>query len=174
MKKVTIITGPGGSGKTTIANLLVKRCGYKLVDGDREDTEFFPDGNQWLPENLDNLKKAHNKILQKTKKLFKEGNSVVVDYIVFNNYIEFFSNFRQAFKEDLKIVVLFPAKSENIKRDAQRECWTTGTERIEVVRTEFESIKKELGADNYIDTSGLTPDQTFEKYFMNYCTSGSN
>jgi len=59
------------------------------LDGDREDTEFFPDGNQWLPENSHLLGKAHEKILRKTRELVDKGKSVVIDYIIFGRYLEF-------------------------------------------------------------------------------------
>lgn len=39
--KVLILTGPGGAGKTAIANLLVERCGFVLLDGDNVDSKFF-------------------------------------------------------------------------------------------------------------------------------------
>jgi adenylate kinase family enzyme len=165
MKKVIILTGPGGSGKTTIAELIVKKRGYILIDGDNEDSKFFPNGDQWLPENTEKLKQAHNKILQKTEQLVKDGNNVVVDYIIFGRYTEFLDKFKKSFGNDLDIKVLLPAQDEIIKRDRERENWTTGIERITAVSTELESIKEYIGADNFIDTSKESPEKTFEKYF---------
>jgi len=165
-KKVLILSGPGSSGKTTIAELLVKRCNFVLLDGDREDTEFFPNGEQWLPDNSEKLSQAHNKILKKTKKLFKQGNSVAVDYIIFGQYLHFFEKFRNQFGDDLEIKILFPSEEELIKRDKNRKCWTTGSERITAVYNEFEKNKNKLGEENYIDSSDETVEMTFEKYFL--------
>jgi len=161
MKKVIIITGPGGSGKTTIAKLIENECGYILIDGDQEDTEFFPNGGQWLPENSDKLHQAHDKILNKTTVLIKEGKQVIIDYIVFGHYLEFFNKFAEAFGNDLQIIVLYPEQAETITRDKERYCWTTGVDRIAAVYCEFEKIKDQLGKDKFIDTSGKTPEETF-------------
>jgi adenylate kinase family enzyme len=165
MKNIIILTGPGGAGKSTIAEMIEKECGYVLLDGDNEDSDFFPDGGQWLPENSNKLDQAHDKIISKTKKLVQSGNKVVVDYIVFGHYKEFFDKFRKAFREDLHIAVLFPKQSEIVIRDKERECWTTGVDRIKAVYCEFKKHRDEIGVKNYIDTSGQTPKETFEKYF---------
>lgn len=168
MPTVLILTGPGGAGKTTIAKLIAERCGYEYIDGDREDTEFFPDGDQWLPENTDKLQRAHEKILQKTKSLVDQGKNVVVDYIIFGRYSEFLEMFRKQFGDDLQIKVLFAAHDELVNRDKEREVWTTGAERIKAVSGELMAIKDKIGADNFIDTTGQTPEETFEKYFSGY------
>ena len=84
--RVVLLAGAGGTGKSTIAELISRQHGYELLDGDYEDSEFFPYGRQWLPENLNLLKKAHQKILLKTKRLVSSGKSVVVDYIIFGDY----------------------------------------------------------------------------------------
>lgn len=167
-RKILILTGPGGSGKTTIADLLVYKSGFIKVDGDNLDTEFFPNEGQWLLENSERLKKAHNKIIYEVKRIFNNGkNNVVLDYIIFGNYLEFFEKFRKEFGNNLEIKVLFPKIEEIIKRDKERECWTTGPNRIKTVHTEFENIKDKIGKDSFIDTTGQTPNETFEKYLKN-------
>lgn len=164
--KVLILTGPGGSGKTTIADMLVERGGFIKVNGDNLDTEFFPNGGQWLPENSEKLRQAHDKIFTEVKKLFNDGkNNVVLDYIIFGNYLEFFEKFKKEFGNNLKIKVLLSTKDEIIRRDKERECWTTGAERIKTVYAELEAIKNVVGEDNFVDTTGKNSDETFEKYF---------
>lgn len=168
MPKVLILTGPGGAGKSTIAKLIEERCDFVYLDGDREDTEFFPDGDQWLPENTENLRKAHEKILNKTKDLVAQGKSVVVDYIIFGRYVEFIEIFKRQFGDAVQIKVLFPSQEEMIKRDKEREIWTTGADRIAAVSNEFTAVNDKIGANNFIDTTGQTPEETFEKYFADY------
>lgn len=167
--KVLILTGPGGSGKTTIANLLVERSGFINVDGDNLDTEFFPNGGHWFPENSEKLKQAQKKIFTEVKKAFSNGeNNVVLDYIIFGNYLEFLEMFKREFGNKLEIKVLFPTKEEMAKRDKKRKCWTIGIDRISAVHAEFEAIKDVIGKDKFIDTTGQTPETTFQKYFSNY------
>jgi adenylylsulfate kinase-like enzyme len=169
-KIVLILTGPGGSGKSKIARLLVQKYKFKFVNGDVLDTEFFPKGYQWHKRNSDKLKKTHDKILRFTKKLFNQGDNVVVDYIIFGNYLGFFKKFKKEFGRNLVIKVLFPSCEEMIKRDANRKCWTTGVYRIKSVRKEFEKLKDKIGKKSFIDTSGRSPEETAEIIFSSLKT----
>ncbi len=163
--KVLILTGPGGSGKTTIAELLEKRYDFVRLNADREDTEFFANGKQWLPENSKKLSQAHDKILKKAKALFNTGHNVIVDYIIFGDYLNFFQKFNKEFGNALEIKVLFPSRNEIVFRDSKRESWVTGADRIKAVYDELDAIKNKIGEDKYLDTSGQTPEETLEKYF---------
>ncbi|MEI6237011.1 MAG: NUDIX domain-containing protein [Candidatus Saccharibacteria bacterium] len=163
--KVLILTGPGGSGKSTIAELLNDKYGYTLIDGDQLDTEFFPDGGQWLPENKLRLANAHDKILTATKKDYLLGKNIVLDYIIFGDYLNFFDKFKKEFGSNLEVRVLLPGEKETILRDKDRQCWTTGVKRIKTVREEFISLKNGIGEENFIDTSDQTPQETAENIF---------
>ncbi len=168
-KKVLILTGPGGAGKTTIAGLLAEKSGFIWVDGDHLDSEYFPDGGHWFPEKSELLKLAHRKILLEVKKQFNNGqNNVVLDYIIFGHYLEFLEIFKKEFGDSLEVKVLFPSEGEMIKRDKERECWTTGVERISAVRAEFEDLKDAIGEENYLDTTNETSLATYDKYFKKY------
>lgn len=171
MKKniILILTGPGGSGKSTIAKIISEKCNFLLIDGDQIDTEFFPNGGQSLPENLDNLIKAHNKIFLETKKNYKKGRNIVIDYIIFSDYLNFLNKFKKEFGANLVIRVLLPDEYENIVRDKERSCWTTGPKNIKRVRKEFLSIKGQIGEENYIYNNNQTPKETFNKYFKTIC-----
>ena len=165
MGKVLLLAGPGGAGKSTIANMLVERRGFVCLDGDSEDTEFFPDGDQWLPENTERLRLAHEKILRKAKLLAGQGKNVVVDYIIFGRYAEFLELFKKEFGDELDIKILMPSQSELIKRDSERECWTTGPDRIAAVYEELMLLKRDIGAGYFLDTSNQTSEETFCMYF---------
>ncbi|MDD5026138.1 MAG: AAA family ATPase [Candidatus Peribacteraceae bacterium] len=165
MPKILLLTGPGAAGKSTIAKMIAREKGFAYLDGDNEDTEFFPHGDQWLLQNRHLLEKAHQKILNKIREIFRTGKNVVVDYIIFGNYEHFIEIFRQAFGKDFGVIVLFPSKEELNKRDKERECWTTGPERIAAVSKEFEGVKDYIGAERFLDTSGQTPKETVTRIF---------
>lgn len=162
MKEIILLTGPGGSGKSTIAKQLCEQHGYIHLDGDHEDTEFFPQGGQWLVENSEQLKKAHIKIVNKAAELVKNGAKVVIDYIIFGNYAEFVTLFRDRFGDAGQILILLPSIETTIQRDKDRECWTTGEKRIQEVFSEFKNIQTIIGAEKYIDTSEMSIDETVE------------
>lgn len=55
---IVLLLGPGGVGKTTIAEKLSKEYGYHWLDGDAADTEIFPNDAKIL-----NYEFLHIKIL---------------------------------------------------------------------------------------------------------------
>ncbi|MDO8669487.1 MAG: AAA family ATPase [Candidatus Buchananbacteria bacterium] len=162
MSKVLILTGPCGAGKTTISELLEKEHGFIRINGDILDTEFFPQGGQWLEKNHVALIKSHDKILAKTKEAFDSGSNVVVDYIIFDKHLDFFEKFKKEFGNNLAIKVLFPDQKHLNQRDINHQCWTSGPEHISQSYGHFESLKMYLGEKNYIDTSEMTEDEVIK------------
>ena len=166
--KVLLLTGPGGSGKTTIAELLRDKYGYTLIDGDQLDTEFFPNGGQWDSKNASLLSMAHDKILNVAKHEFALNKNIVIDYIIFGKYREFIEKFKNEFGSNFQVKVLLPEEKENIERDRVRTCWTTGSDHIKLVRKEMTGIRQYIGADNFIDTSGQNPEESAKYIVQNH------
>ena len=160
MKNVILLIWPWGVGKTTIAELLRDKHGYHYLDGDHEDTEFFPKWGQWEKKNYPLLKKAHKKILDTTKKLVDAGKKVVVDYIVFYDHLDYIQSFKNSFpEEDLQIVILTADPEIIIQRDTARECWTTWSEMIWKVLGLLEEIREEVWENLFLDTTNLSADE---------------
>lgn len=158
---VLIITGPCGSGKTTITNLIVQNNNFIRISGDDIKNELFPE-IEYITDYPDLLEKVHNEVLHRTKKHFKKGESVVIDYILGQNRI---AKYKKAFKESLKIRVLLSKKKVNIKRDKLRKCWTCGEEGVIALHDSFSELKSYIGSKNYIDNSEETPQETYLNHF---------
>ena len=176
LPNIVLLLGSGGVGKTTIAEKLSKEYGYHWLDGDNADTEIFPNGGQWKKENQKKLKKAHELVLKKTNEVFKTGKRVVVDYIGFNylmakiisknkkylslktTYLKHYLDlFVDNFGKDLRIVILTADMETIIKRDKDREYWTTGKANVELVLGRLDELKNCYG-ESFIDTSKMSTD----------------
>lgn len=157
LANIVLLLGPGGVGKTTIAEKLSEEYGYYWFDGDNADTEIFPNGGQWEQENQEKLKKAHKLILKKTNEIFETKKRVVVDYIGFNYLEHYLELFIEEFGKDLKIAILVADLATIVKRDTERECWTTGKANIELVLDRIKELKNEYG-DCFIDTTQMSVD----------------
>ena len=160
MSRILLLTGPGGSGKTTIAERIAQKHDYIYLDGDHEDTEFFPQGGQRDPANAVLMTKAHKKILRLAKAHYDQGKNVVVDYIIFGQFREFIESFRGEFGEDFTVKVLFPSQEECIRRDAERECWTAGEENIAQTTHDLLAIKDVIGDENFVDSTEMSSEET--------------
>ena len=167
MPHVVLLTGPAGAGKTTIAKLLTEKNDYHYIDGDHEDTEFFPKGGQRLPENAELLKKAHQKIIDLARGAADEGRNVVIDYIIFDHHADFIASLKGLFDSRFKIVVLMPSYEETVKRDHEREIWTAGENAIQIARQQLEELKGEIGEESYIDTTHFTPEESYQAVTSN-------
>lgn len=154
---VIVITGPCGVGKTTITDVLAKELEILLIRGDDLKHVLYPtisDITQY-PERLQEVKAA---LFTKAKEQFREGHSVVIDYVVLGSaYIQ---AFQEEFGEYLIMKVLFPPKDVIYQRDEQRDCWTSGRKIIDHLYEKFKTLEDLIGKDNYIDTSHQTPTET--------------
>lgn len=162
---VLMVTGPCGSGKTTITNLIVQNHNFIRISGDDIKNEFFPEIENITDDPLA-LEKVYAEIFLRAKKHFENGERVIVDYVVLGPMrIE---EYKSTFLEHFKIRVLLSRKEIIIKRDQSRECWTSGEECIVALYDSFDQLKDYVGAENFIDNSEETPEETYIKHFASW------
>lgn len=159
---VLIITGPCGSGKSTIANLIVQNNNFVLISGDDIKNELFPEIEN-ITDYPEALEKVYTEIYHRAWKNFMCDKNIVIDYIVLGQ--KRIDDYKKAFLKNIKITVLLPRKEIIIRRDKERECWTSGEECIIALYNDFNKLMDYIGAENYIDNSEETPEETYMKYF---------
>jgi adenylate kinase family enzyme len=162
MPKIIVITGPCGAGKTTIAKLVTSKLHIPHLQGDEVKEELFP-GLIDISKHPHELSVVKTELLNRAKKLFHGGKSIVVDYMVIGEYIKEYKN---EFGSDLILKVLLPPLEVIAHRDMHRDCWTAGKEHIEELYKEFRRDESTIGIENYIDNSSESAEQTADRLLL--------
>jgi isoleucyl-tRNA synthetase len=163
IQKILFLSGTCGAGKTTVSKFFEEK-GWKVLHGDEITSEFFGNCEIWrFPEKL---QKVHENLINKAYKILESGENVVIDFVCDReNQVELWrENFPQ-----IKFAVLHPSVDQILKRD--QENFPNRDEVFEKRTVELhgilESLKDIYGAENFLDTSHKTPQETFEKIFYN-------
>ncbi len=155
---VIVIAGPPGVGKTTISKMLSGYFNCAYISEDEEAKDVFPETYIHIEDDPDTLKIAESVLLQKAKKIFDSGESVVIDRV--NLGKEFIEETKKAFHSHLMIIVLWSPVETIIERDNKRESWTSGESVIKRYCKKYEELKPIIHEKHYIDNSHQTPAET--------------
>ncbi len=159
---VIVIAGPPGVGKTTISKMLSGYCHCAYLSEDEVAKEVFPETYIRIDDYPDQLKIAESALMQKAKKFFDNGESVVIDRI--NLEKEFIEETKKAFHTHLMIKVLWSPVETIIERDKKRERWTSGESVIKRFCKKYEELKPIINEKHYIDNSHQTPAETLAEF----------
>lgn len=160
-KKVLLITGTAGAGKTAIGQLIESKYNYVFVDGDaiQKRVNYFAKRDPSMK--VDYQIETINTMLI----LVALGYNVVVGYIIYGEVLKMYINELAKYRITPIFRVLVPERSVCLERDVTRECWTAGEAWVDKWYDEMRSFlitHKSL----CIDSSNETLEETFNNHFV--------
>ena len=158
-KKLTIITGPAGVGKSTISNILAEQSKKSaLIEGD--DIYHLVKGGYISAWNDNNhLEVFWQNVISLIENFLNKDYEVIFNYIVNKDNIKML---KERFKDvEIKYVVLLTDEKTIIERDKSRPLENQMHERVIIL---LNSFKNQNINDKYIlDTSNLSINDTVKE-----------
>jgi broad-specificity NMP kinase len=157
MKKLIIIRGPLGVGKTTVSKILAQDLHLEYVSLDQivDDNKLVPADADGVP--LESYLKANKIILDLAK---KSENSFIIDGCFY--YQEQIDDLVKKFDNDVEIFTLISHVEKCIERDSKREK-VYGEDSARFVHM----VTTKIQAGHEIDNTDLTVEETVEKIMEN-------
>src|SRR3989338_2658833 len=153
MKKLIIIRGPLGVGKTTVSKLLSQNLHLEYLSLDQivDDNKLVPANSDGIP--LESYLKANQIILDLAK---NNKNSFIIDGCFY--YQEQLDDLVKKFDNNVEIFTLTSHVDKCIERDSKREK-VYGEDSARFVHM----ITTKIQAGHEIDNTNLTVEETVEK-----------
>ncbi|MBU1151823.1 AAA family ATPase [Patescibacteria group bacterium] len=153
MKKLIVIRGPLGVGKTTISKILAQNLGvgYLSLDQIIDDNDLIPANAEGIP--LESFLRANAIILDLTK---GHKNSHIIDGCFY--YQEQIDDLLERFNNSVEIVTLTCHVEKCIERDSKRQK-VYGEDSARFVHM----VTTRIRAGHEIDNTNLTVEKTIEK-----------
>lgn len=157
MNQLTVLSGPPGAGKSTIAHLLAEKSDRSIcIEG---DTVYHMVAGgyvaPWLPGNHKPLFWTNVESL--IQNALDMGYDVVFEYVL---YPRDFERLKRRFKQ-MQAFVLLPSEPELLRRDALRPEDCRMGERCRICHKQF--CEAEFDPEQVLCTDGESPEQTVER-----------
>ncbi|MBO7743356.1 AAA family ATPase [Paenibacillus sp. MWE-103] len=122
-QKLILISGPGGSGKTSLAKWIGDACGYTVVSEDDYWREFKANDPQNGLRTLEEERIIQRRVAAEVRRLLIEGKQVVLEFILYCDPPRPLLAYREALKgtvSDLLVVLLRPSVDAILARKKRR------------------------------------------------------
>jgi len=166
--KVLLITGTGGSGKSSLGQLIESKADYIFLDGDsvsRRESHYARLNPEITQKPRDSMGLCTAETINTMMVLCALGYNVVVGYLILNSGVLAMYEASLA-KCGIKPIfrVLIPKLGVCVERDINRECWTAGEQWVNQPYDEICSFLISHPT-NCLDTSAETLEETFTRHF---------
>ncbi len=153
--RVLLLTGPGGSGKTTISTLLAARAGWTRIAEDDIWPRLFGKNRGAFGSDEHRRKRAaiHAEVQQSVLAALAQARNVVIDATVHEAPPEAFREYEEFFRRHgiaWELRVLMPRLEIAVARDAGRNSWHLGAGRVADLYSKFTGavFSREVFVDN--------------------------
>lgn len=160
-RKVLLISGTAGAGKTALGQFIESKSDYLFLDGDAISKRV----NRYT--RLDPAAAMHayqRETIRTMLVLLGLGYDIVVGYVIDPEALRWYREGLARYQITPLFRVLVPNRNVCLQRDIERECWTAGAEYVD---RWYDEQRAYLNTDPEIciDSSQETLSDTFEKHF---------
>jgi adenylylsulfate kinase-like enzyme len=161
-RKVLLISGTAGAGKTALGQFIESKSDYKFIDGDAISKRV----NQYARLDPSTAMLDYQKETIRTMLvLLGLGYNVVVGYVINQEFLRWYREGLARYQITPVFRVLVPKRNVCLQRDIDRECWTAGAEYVDRWYDEQRAYLK-TDPEICIDSSQETLVDTFDNHFQ--------
>src|SRR5262249_3799381 len=159
-------TGTCGSGKSTVAELIALRPGWRRVSEDEIWPHYFGKnrGSPGTPEHRAKRTLVHDEVLARVQAALRLGERVVLDATVHETPPEALEEYRRRFDEagvPWRLYVLHPRLEVALARDAGRASGSLGAAQVSSLFAKFTG--RLFPSECFLDTSEERPEITVDR-----------
>jgi|GEM_PF-1463665 len=160
-RKVLLITGTTGAGKTALGQLIERKSSYVFIDGDAIQKRV----NYFAKKKPNMRVDYYTSTIETMMILCGLGYNVIIGYIINNaEILELFTHPLAEYGITPTFRVLVPEREVCLSRDLSRECWTAGATWIDAWYGEM-CMFLLTHPSACIDTSNEMLEETFSRHF---------
>ena len=161
-RKVLLISGTAGAGKTALGQYIENKSDYIFIDGDAVSKRV----NHYARLNPSAAVPDYQKETIRTMLvLLGLGYDVVVGYVINQEVLQWYHKGLERYQITPVFRVLVPDRDVCFQRDIDRECWTAGAEYVDRWFDEQRAYLK-TDPEICIDSSRETLADTFANHFQ--------